>query len=86
MRSEEANAAGEVLLRRLRRLVARAATVKGNDRKQLLALLDDVETTRRGLLEKRAEVEGEMRQATVRTTAIGAYLRNAQSGRGKRHN
>jgi hypothetical protein len=86
MRGEQAKAAGEALLRRLRRLVARAATVEGTDRKQLLALLDDVETTRRGLLRECAEVEGEMRQATVRTTAIGAYLRNAQAGRGKRHN
>lgn len=86
MRSEEAKAAGEALLRRLRRLVARAATVKDGDRKQLLALLDDIEATRRGLLKECAEVEGEMRQVTVRTTAIGAYLRNAQAHRGKRHN
>ena len=86
MRSEEAKAAGEALLRRLRRLVARAATVKDSDHKQLLALLDDLETTRRGLLKECAEVEGEMRQATVRTTAIGAYLRNAQVHRGKRQN
>jgi len=86
MRSEQAREAGEVLLRRLRRLVTRAGTVKGGDRKQLLALIDDVEATRRGLLEQRGEVEDEIRQATVRTNAIGAYLRNAQSGRGKRHN
>ena len=86
MRGEEAKATGEALLRRLRRLVARAATVKGSDRKQLLALLDDFETTRRGLLKECAAVEGEMRQATVRTIAIGAYLRNAQVHRGKRHN
>ena len=86
MRGEEAKATGEALLRRLRRLVARAATVKGSDRKQLLALLDDFETTRRGLLKECAAVEGEMRQATVRTIAISAYLRNSQAGRGKRHN
>lgn len=86
MRGDKASAAGEALLRRLRRLVARAATVKDSDRKQLLALLDDLEATRRGLLKECAEVEGEMRQATVRTTAIGAYLRNAQIHRGKRHN
>ena len=86
MPGEKASAAGEALLRRLKRLVARAATAKGGDRKQLLALLDDVETTRRGLLRECAEIEGEMRQATVRTTAIGAYLRNSQAGRGKRHN
>ncbi|MDA9510414.1 hypothetical protein XI09_38355 [Bradyrhizobium sp. CCBAU 11386] len=86
MRSEESKAVGEALLRRLRRLVARAATLKGRDRKQLLALIDDVETARLGLLRECAEVEGEMRQATVRTTAIAAYLRNAQASRGKRHN
>jgi hypothetical protein len=86
MRSGEAKAAGEALLRRLRRLMARSATVKGDDRKQLIALLDDVETTRRGLLKECAEVEGEMRQTTVRATAIGAYLRSSQAGRGKRHN
>ena len=86
MPGEKASAVGEALLRRLRRLVARAATVKGSDRKQLLALLDDVESTRRGLLQECAELEGEMRQTTVRTTAIGAYLRNSQVQRGKRHN
>ena len=48
--------------------------------------LPEVETTRRGLLKECAEIEGEMRQATVRTTAIGAYLRNSQVQRGKRHN
>ena len=76
MRSEKASAAGEALLRRLRRLVARAATLKDSDHKQLLALLDDIETTRSGLVKACAEVEDEMRLATVRTTAIGAYLRN----------
>ncbi|MCP3402561.1 hypothetical protein [Bradyrhizobium sp. CCGB20] len=86
MRGEKASTAGEALLRRLKRLVARASTAKGDDRKQLLALLDDVETTRRGLLRECAEIEGEMRQATVRTTAIGAYLRGSQVHRGKRHN
>ena len=86
MRGDRASAAGEALLRRLRRLVARAATVKETDHKQLVALLDDLETTRRGLMKECAEVEGQMRQATVRTTAIGTYLRNAQVHRGKRHN
>lgn len=86
MGGEKASAAGEALLRRLRRLVARAASVRGSDRKQLLALIDDVETTRRGLLRECAEIGGEMRQASVRATAIGAYLRNAQVQRGKRHN
>ena len=86
MPGEKASATGEALLRRLRRLVTRAATVNGSDRKQILALLDDVETARRGLLRECAEIEGEMRQATVRATAIGAYVRNSQVQRGKRHN
>ena len=86
MSGEKASAVGEALLRRMQRLLARAATVGGGDRKQLLALLDDVETTRRGLLRECAAIEGEMRQATVRASAIGAYLRNSQVHRGKRHN
>ncbi|MBR0972647.1 MULTISPECIES: hypothetical protein [Bradyrhizobium] len=86
MRSEESGTVGEALLRRLQRLVARAATAKGGERRQLLALIDDLETARRGLLRECAEVEGQMRQAAVRTTAIAAYLRNAQASRGKRNN
>jgi len=86
MRGDGASATGEALLRRLRRLVARAASVKDSDHKQLLALLDDLETTRRGLAQECAEVEGQMRQATARTTAIGAYLRNSQIQCGKRQN
>ncbi|MBR0699813.1 hypothetical protein ML401_27885 [Bradyrhizobium sp. 62B] len=86
MQGESASAAGEALLRRLRRLVARAATVGSGDRKQLLALLDDFEMVRRGLLRECAEIEGQMKQATARTTAIGAYLRSSQAGRGKPHN
>jgi len=86
MSGEKASAAGEALLRRMQRLLARAATVGGSDRKQLLALLDDVETTRRGLLQECAAIESEMRQATVRASVIGAYLRNSQVQRGKRHN
>ncbi|PDT89811.1 hypothetical protein CO669_13565 [Bradyrhizobium sp. Y36] len=86
MRSEESRDAGEALLRRLQRLVARAATVRGGDRRHLLALIDEIETARRGLLRECAEIESEMRQATVRKSAIGAYLRNAQVSRGRRTN
>lgn len=86
MRGEEAVAAGELLLRRLRRLVSRASAVDRRDRNQLIALLDEFETVRRGLLRECAEIEGEMRQASARTTAIGAYLRNLQAGRGTRKN
>jgi len=51
----------------------------------LLALLDDLETTRGDLLRECAEIEGQMKQATARTNAIGAYLRNSQVARGKPH-
>lgn len=86
MRSEEAKAVGEALLRRMQRLLARAGRVNSTDRRQLVALIDDVETTRWRLLKQRAEVESEMRQATVRATAIGAYMRTSQAGRDKRYN
>ncbi|KYG23961.1 hypothetical protein SE92_30040 [Bradyrhizobium sp. AT1] len=85
MPSETANAAGEALLLRLRRLLARAGAVKSADRRQLLALLDDLETTRGDLLRECAEIEAQMKQATARTNAIGAYLRNSQVARGKPH-
>ena len=83
MPGEKANATGEALLLRLRRLLARAGAVKSADRRELLALLDDLETTRGDLLRECAEIEGQMKQATARTTAIGAYLRSSQAGRGK---
>jgi hypothetical protein len=86
MRGEEAVAAGEVLLRRLRRLVSRASAVDRRDRNQLIALLDEFETVRRDLRRECAEIEAEMRQASVRTTAIGTYLRNLHAGRGTRNN
>lgn len=85
MPADKANAAGEALLRRMRRLLARAGSAKAGDRKQLLALLDDVETTRRGLLRECQGVEEEMRRSAARTTAIGAYLRGSQAGRGRRN-
>lgn len=86
MRGEGVADVGEALLRRLQRLLRRVATMDRGDRRQLIALLDDVETTRQSLLRQCAEIETEMRQASVRTTAIGAYLRNVQAGRGKRSN
>jgi hypothetical protein len=85
MAGERDNSAGEALLRRLQRLVAGARAAKRGDRRQLLTLLDDIETARCGLLRECAEIEGEMRQATARAAAIGAYLRGAQAGRGRRH-
>jgi hypothetical protein len=86
MPQDKANAVGETLLRQMRRLLARVGAARGGDRKQLLALLDDVEAARRGLLRECEEIEKEMRRATVRTTAIGAYLRGSQAGHGRRQN
>jgi hypothetical protein len=85
MRGEGPDAAGEALLRRLRRLVARAGSARAGNRAQLLALIDDVETARRGLLRECEQIEKEMKQASARATAIGAYLRGSQAGRNRRH-
>lgn len=86
MSSVKDHAVGERLLLRLRRLVTRAGAGEIGDRGRLLALLDDIETTRRGLLRECAQVEGEMRNTAARTTAIGAYLRGSNTGRGRPQN
>lgn len=80
------HAVGERLLLRLKRLLTRAGAAKAADRGRLLALVDDVETMRRALLRECAEIEGEMRSTAARTTAIGAYLRSSQAGRGRSQN
>ena len=69
---------GEVLLRKLRRLKLRSAATGADDRAQLIALIDDIETVRRKLLRECAQLEEEMRLATVRVTAINAYTRVAR--------
>jgi hypothetical protein len=73
---------GETLLRKLRRLTVRAGAVQANDRAQMLALLDDVERVRNGLLRECARLDEEMKRAAVRVTAITAYARGARSIRG----
>ena len=75
---------GEALLRRLRRLTTRAAAAKANDRAQLLALLDDLDTARRGLLLECARLDEETKRTSVMVTAITAYARGAKSIRGPR--
>ncbi|QIG93610.1 MULTISPECIES: hypothetical protein [unclassified Bradyrhizobium] len=72
------------LLVRLRRLKARAASAQPNDRAQLTALLDDVETLRGELMRECARLDQELNRATVRVTAITAYGRSAQSVRALR--
>ncbi|WP_315799150.1 hypothetical protein [Bradyrhizobium sp. SZCCHNRI3043] len=72
---------GEALLKRLRRLRLRAATVGKDDRAQLLALIDDIETVRRRLLRECALLDEELKVATVRVTALNTYARVAQISR-----
>ena len=72
------------LLRRLRRLTARAGAVRPDDRAQLCALLDDIGTLRDRLMRECARLDQEINRATVRATAITAYGRGAQSVRALR--
>lgn len=71
----------ERLLRRLHRLTIQAEAAEPNDRARIIALMDDVDTLRRRLLRECARLDEDLRRATVRVTAIGAYARGAQSAR-----
>ncbi|CCE00046.1 hypothetical protein [Bradyrhizobium sp. STM 3809] len=73
---------GEALLKKLRRLKLRTAAAGRDDRAQLLALMDDIETVRRKLLRECAQLEEEFRIAAVRVTALNTYARVAQASRG----
>ncbi|MGN1285779.1 MAG: hypothetical protein ACI4XG_04245 [Bradyrhizobium sp.] len=80
-----ANASREdALLRKLRRLTARAGAVKAGDRAQLIALLDDIATLRDLLMRECARLDQEFKRASARVTAITAYGRSAQSVRALR--
>jgi hypothetical protein len=70
---------GEALLRKLRRLKVRAAATGADDRNELLALMDDIETVRRKLLRECAQLEEEMKLAAVRVNAFNAYGRVARA-------
>ncbi|MGJ4932330.1 hypothetical protein ACQR1I_22010 [Bradyrhizobium sp. HKCCYLS2038] len=72
---------GEALLKKLRRLRLRAAAAGRDDRAQLLALMDDIETVRRKLLRECAQLEAEFKVAAVRVTALNTYAKVAQTGR-----
>jgi hypothetical protein len=69
---------GEALLRKLRRLKIRAVAAGTEDRAQLIALMDDVETVRRKLLRECAQLEEEMKLAAVRVNAFNTYARVAR--------
>jgi hypothetical protein len=69
------------LLRRLRRLTARAGKVGADDRAQLIALIDDFETLRLALLRECAGLDEELKLAARRVMALNAYARNGRSVR-----
>ena len=69
---------GEALLRKLRRLKIRAAAAGTEDRAQLIALMDDIETVRRKLLRECAQLEEELKLAAVRVNAFNTYARVAR--------
>ena len=73
--------AGAPLLRRLRRLTARAGTVGADDRAQLIALVDDLETVMRSLQRECARLDEELKLAARRVMAFNAYARNGRSAR-----
>jgi hypothetical protein len=70
---------GEALLRRLRRLKIRAAAAGADDRAQLLALIDDIDSVRRKLLRECAQLDEELKLAAVRVNAFNSYARVAQA-------
>jgi hypothetical protein len=76
----KASGAGERLLRRLRRLSVRAGAVGADDRAQLIALIDDLETVRLALRRECARLDEELKLAARRVMAIDAYSRNRRSG------
>jgi hypothetical protein len=73
--------AGAPLLRRLRRLTARAGAVSADDRARLIALIDDFETLRLALLRECAGLDEELKLAARRVMAFNAYARNGRSAR-----
>jgi len=85
-RFADQNAEGDALLLRLRRLEARARTVRRSDRAQLIALIGDIEAVRRGLARQRALIDAKLKKAATRSMAILAYARGAGSAaRSNRH-
>ena len=71
----------ERLLRRLKRLTVRARAVNADDKAQLIALVDDLETVIRSLQRERARLDEELKLAARRVMAFNAYARNGWSAR-----
>ena len=77
--------ADEAALRKMRQLTARATGVKRDERAQILALIDDVQTLRNRLLAECVRLDEEMKRASVRITALRAYAHGAMAIRSRRH-
>src|SRR5262249_193415 len=75
----------EAAIRKGRRLLARAATGRADDRAQVLALVGDIETVRNRLLAECVRLDEEMKRSSVRITALRAYAHGAMAIRGRRH-
>ncbi|UTD25537.1 hypothetical protein [Bradyrhizobium sp. WD16] len=75
---------GEALLVRIRRLTTLAAAPElATDPARVLALLDDIETVRQGLLRECGHLDDQMRQAMTTMTALTAYARSASAAGGR---
>jgi hypothetical protein len=72
---------GELLLRQLKRLTTKARALKVDDRAQLIALVDDLETVRLGLQRECARLDEQLRLAARRVMAFNAYARNGRPAR-----
>lgn len=77
--------ADEAALLKIRQLTTRAAAAKRGDRAQILALIDDIQTLRNGLLAECVRLDEEMKRASVRITALRAYAHGAMAIRSRRH-
>jgi hypothetical protein len=77
--------ADEAALRKMRQLTTRAAAVKREERAQILALIDDIQTARNRLLAECVRLDEEMKRASVRITALRAYAHGAMAIRSRRH-
>ena len=77
--------ADEAALRKMRQLTTRAAAVKREERAQILALIDDIQTLRNRLLAECVRLDEEMKRASVRITALRAYAHGAMAIRSRRH-
>ena len=77
-------AADEAALRKMRQLTARAGATTRDDRAQILALIDEIQTLRSRLLAECVRLDDETKRASVRITALRAYAHGAMAIRSRR--